>query len=353
MSFKHTVVMPKMSMTMETGELIGFHVSEGQEVKAGDVLFEVMTDKIDMEVEAPADGKVEKLLAAPSQVLEVGKPVLIMETATQVLAFDFVSGDGDNLNEAPVPSQSAITEVVAETPVTPTPVAPAIINDNPKSVPAARKLAEQKGINLQTIKPTGPFQTITYEDVNNSSGETNIATIKKRQQANKELIAKGIELGLQIPQTSFTRAVNKSAGSQSEWHATLLAKWAKVLRDYADQEIGVALIIESKYGSALPVFKNPDLMQSSQLIDLVRTTTDQAKNGKVPLAMLNGATTTIFDLTNYQMASNRPVLFPNQSTGLTIGIDTNGALSISLTIDLRALDFYDGANMLDRLANAL
>ena len=36
MSFKHTVVMPKMSMTMETGELIGFHVTEGQEVKAGD-----------------------------------------------------------------------------------------------------------------------------------------------------------------------------------------------------------------------------------------------------------------------------------------------------------------------------
>ena len=99
------------------------------------------------------------------------------------------------------------------------------------------KLAEQKGINLQTIKPTGPFQTITYEDVYNSSGDP---TITKRQQANKELIAKGIEIGLQIPQTSFTRAVNKSAGSQSEWHATLLAKWAKVLRDHADQEIGRA-----------------------------------------------------------------------------------------------------------------
>ena len=79
MSFKHTVVMPKMSMTMETGELIGFHVTEGQEVEAGDVLFEVMTDKIDMEVEAPADGKVEQLLAAPGAVLEIGKPVLIME----------------------------------------------------------------------------------------------------------------------------------------------------------------------------------------------------------------------------------------------------------------------------------
>ena len=345
MSFKHTVVMPKMSMTMETGELIGFHVSEGQEVKAGDVLFEVMTDKIDMEVEAPADGTIEKLLAAPSQVLEVGKPVLIMETATQVLAFDFVSGGGDNLNEAPVPSQSAIPEVVTESQATST-----IISENPKSVPAARKLAEQKGINLQTIKPTGPFQTITYEDIKSANGDPNIL---KRQQANKELIAKGIELGLQLPQTSFSRAIYAQPKSQIEWQSQLLAKWAHILRAYTDQEIGVALIIESKYGSALPVFKNPDLMEPTQLINLVRTTTDQAQNGKVPLAMLNGATTTIFDLTNYQMASNRPVLFPNQSTGLTIGIDTNGALSISLTIDLRALDFYDGANMLDRLADAL
>ena len=345
MSFKHTVVMPKMSMTMETGELIGFHVSEGQEVKAGDVLFEVMTDKIDMEVEAPADGKVEKLLAAPSQVLEVGKPVLIMETATQVLAFDFVSGGGENLNEAPVPSQSAITEVVTESQATPT-----IISENPKSVPAARKLASEKGIDLQNIKPTGPYDTITFEDVKSANGDPNIA---KRQQANKELIAKGIELGLQVPQTSFSRAIYAQPKSQIEWQSQLLAKWAHILRAYTDQEIGVALIIESKYGSALPVFKNPDLMEPSQLMELLRTTTDQAKNGKVPLNMLNGATTTIFDLTNYQMASNRPVLFPNQSTGLTIGIDTNGALSISLTINLRALDFYDGANMLDRLANAL
>ena len=180
-----------------------------------------------------------------------------------------------------------------------------------------------------------------------------IATIKKRQQANKELIAKGIELGLQIPQTSFSRAIYVQPKSQIEWQSQLLAKWAHILRAYTDQEIGVALIIESKYGSALPVFKNPDLMEPSHLMDLVRTTTDQAKSGKVPLAMLNGATTTIFDLTNYQMASNRPVLFPNQSTGLTIGIDTNGALSISLTINLRALDFYDGANMLDRLADVL
>ncbi|MEY2597002.1 MAG: dihydrolipoyllysine-residue succinyltransferase [Actinomycetota bacterium] len=351
MSFKHTVVMPKMSMTMETGELIGFHVAEGQEVKAGDVLFEVMTDKIDMEVEAPADGKIEKIVAAPGAVLEIGKPVLIMETETQVLSFDFDAPESEVTPEtAEITPVVSNPDPVAVTPVTQVVAPTFIVNENPKSVPAARKLATDKGINLQTIRPTGPFETITYEDVLNSNVDPAIA---QRRQANKALIAKGIEMTLAVPQVSFTRAINKSAGSEAKWHAILVTKWAKTLRTFGQDDIGVALIIESKYGSALPVFKNPDQIDLATLTELVRTTTEQAKSGKVPLAMLNGATTTIFDLTSYAMASNRPSLFPNQATGLTVGIDSVGALSISLTIDLRALDFYDGAVLLERMVNEL
>ncbi|MEY3729202.1 MAG: dihydrolipoyllysine-residue succinyltransferase [Actinomycetota bacterium] len=351
MSFKHTVVMPKMSMTMETGELIGFHVAEGQEVKAGDVLFEVMTDKIDMEVEAPADGKIEKIVAAPGAVLEIGKPVLIMETETQVLSFDFDAPESEVTPEtAEITPVVSNPDPVAVTPVTQVVAPTFIVNENPKSVPAARKLATDKGINLQTIRPTGPFETITYEDVLNSNVDPAIA---QRRQANKALIAKGIEMSLAVPQVSFTRAINKSAGSEAKWHAILVTKWAKTLRTFGQDDIGVALIIESKYGSALPVFKNPDQIDLATLTELVRTTTEQAKSGKVPLAMLNGATTTIFDLTSYAMASNRPSLFPNQATGLTVGIDSVGALSISLTIDLRALDFYDGAIILERLVSSI
>ncbi|MFM2128053.1 MAG: dihydrolipoyllysine-residue succinyltransferase [Actinomycetota bacterium] len=351
MSFKHTVVMPKMSMTMETGELIGFHVAEGQEVKAGDVLFEVMTDKIDMEVEAPADGKIEKIVAAPGAVLEIGKPVLIMETETQVLSFDFDAPESEVTPEtAEITPVVSNPDPVAVTPVTQVVAPTFIVNENPKSVPAARKLATDKGINLQTIRPTGPFETITYEDVLNSNVDPAIA---QRRQANKALIAKGIEMSLAVPQVSFTRAINKSAGSEAKWHAILVNKWAKTLRTFGQDDIGVALIIESKYGSALPVFKNPDQIDLATLTELVRTTTEQAKSGKVPLAMLNGATTTIFDLTSYAMASNRPSLFPNQATGLTVGIDSVGALSISLTIDLRALDFYDGAIILERLVSSI
>ncbi|CAN2224808.1 lipoyl_domain domain containing protein [Candidatus Nanopelagicaceae bacterium] len=345
MSFKYPVVMPKMSMTMETGELINFHVAVGDQVKSGDVLFEVMTDKIDMEVEAPADGVIESLVANPGDVVEIGKPVLIMLTETEVMAFDF--GD-DNQPVAAVEVVAAPAPVV-ETPVVVAPPAPIIVNTNVKAVPKARVEAVNRGIDLRTVHPTGPDRTITMQDVNGAQLDP---AIIKRQEANKALIAKGIEMTRGIAQASFTRSVNANFD-----HATFIAAWAKVLRGRPDlaahEHIGVALIIESKYGSALPVFRDPDQSSIAELAALVASTTDAAKNGKVPVAMLSGATTTVFDLTSYSMSSATPLLFPNQVTSVTIGYESTTTKIVSLTIDLNFCDFYDGALLLDALVASL
>ena len=343
MSFKYPVVMPKMSMTMETGELINFHVAVGDHVKSGDVLFEVMTDKIDMEVEAPADGVIEALVANPGDVVEIGKPVLIMLTETEVMAFDFGT-DGEPV--AAVEVVAAPAPVVAAAPVV---VAPIILNETVKAVPKARVEAANRGIDLRTVRATGPDRTISMEDVNGAQLDPAIA---KRQAANKALIAKGIEMTRSIAQASFTRSVNANFD-----HATFIAAWAKVLRNRPDlaahEHVGVALIIESKYGSALPVFKDPDQVKIADLAALVASTTDAAKNGKVPVAMLSGATTTVFDLTTYSMSSATPLLFPNQVTSVTIGYESATTKIVSLTIDLNFCDFYDGALLLDALVASL
>jgi pyruvate dehydrogenase E2 component (dihydrolipoamide acetyltransferase) len=344
MSFKYPVVMPKMSMTMETGELIIFHVAVGDHVKNGDVLFEVMTDKIDMEVEAPADGVIEALVANPGDVVEIGKPVLIMLTETEVMAFDFGS-DGE-----PVAAVEVVAAPVAPPVAAPVvPAAPVILSETVKAVPKARVEAANRGIDLRTVRATGPNRTITMEDVNGAQLDPAIA---KRQAANKALIAKGIEMTRSIAQASFTRSVNANFD-----HATLIAAWAKVLRNRPDlaahQHVGVALIIESKYGSALPVFKDPDQLTITDLVALVASTTDAAKNGKVPVAMLSGATTTVFDLTTYSMSSATPLLFPNQVTSVTIGYESATTKIVSLTIDLNFCDFYDGALLLDALVASL
>ena len=342
MSFKYPVVMPKMSMTMETGELINFHVAVGDQVKSGDVLFEVMTDKIDMEVEAPADGVIEALVANPGDVVEIGKPVLIMLTETEVMAFDF------GTDNEPV---AAVEVVAAPAPVAApiVPAAPIILNESVKAVPKARVEAANRGIDLRTVRATGPDRTITMDDVNGAQLDPAIA---KRQAANKALIAKGIEMTRGIAQASFTRSLNANFD-----HATFIAAWAKVLRNRPDlavhQHVGVALIIESKYGSALPVFRDPDQLKLADLAALVASTTQAAKNGKVPVAMLSGATTTVFDLTTYSMSSATPLLFPNQVTSVTIGYESATTKIVSLTIDLNFCDFYDGALLLDALVASL
>lgn len=338
--------MPKMSMTMETGELINFHVAVGDQVKSGDVLFEVMTDKIDMEVEAPTDGVIESLVANPGDVVEIGKPVLIMLTETEVMAFDFGS---DNEPVAAVEVVAAPLVVAPVAPLAPVVAAPVILNETVKAVPKARVEAANRGIDLRTVRATGPDRTITMEDVNGAQLDPAIA---KRQAANKALIAKGIEMTRGIAQASFTRSVSANFD-----HAKFLAAWAKVLRNRPDlaahQHVGVALIIESKYGSALPVFRDPDQVKIADLTALVASTTNAAKNGKVPVAMLSGATTTVFDLTTYSMSSATPLLFPNQVTSVTIGYESATTKIVSLTIDLNFCDFYDGALLLDALVASL
>jgi pyruvate dehydrogenase E2 component (dihydrolipoamide acetyltransferase) len=187
------------------------------------------------------------------------------------------------------------------------------------------------------------------EDVNGAQLDP---AIIKRQEANKALIAKGIEMTRGIAQASFTRSISANFD-----HAKFIAAWAKVLRNRPDlaahEHIGVALIIESKYGSALPVFRDPDRSSYADLAALVASTTDAAKNGKVPVAMLSGATTTVFDLTTYSMSSATPLLFPNQVTSVTIGYESATTKIVSLTIDLNFCDFYDGALLLDALVASL
>jgi pyruvate dehydrogenase E2 component (dihydrolipoamide acetyltransferase) len=236
---------------------------------------------------------------------------------------------------------------------TPAPVAtvaaPIIVNTSVKAVPKARVEAANRGIDLRTVHPTGPDRTITFSDVNSAQIDP---AILKRQAANKALIAKGIEMTRGIAQASFNRRANANFD-----HAQLISAWAKVLRARPDlaahEHVGVSLIIESKYGSALPVFRDPDLINIDQLRTLVASTSDAAKNGKVPIAMLSGGTTTIFDLTSYSMSSATPLLFPNQVTSLTIGYDSESTKNISLTIDLNFCDFYDGALLLDALIASL
>ncbi|HEV2871322.1 MAG TPA: biotin/lipoyl-containing protein, partial [Actinomycetota bacterium] len=91
------VPMPKLSMTMEEGELISWVKHEGDEVRAGDVIAEVNSDKVEMEVESPADGTLVRLTAAEGEVVPVGAPIATLETESEDLLGGILAappGDG-------------------------------------------------------------------------------------------------------------------------------------------------------------------------------------------------------------------------------------------------------------------
>ena len=114
------VPMPKLSMTMEEGELIAWVKSEGEQVRAGDVIAEVNSDKVEMEVESPADGTLVRHTAAEGDVVPVGAPIATLATeADDLLGGLFEPPADDGAGAAPAPEAG------------PRPV-----------VPAARELAE-------------------------------------------------------------------------------------------------------------------------------------------------------------------------------------------------------------------
>ena len=350
--FNYAVIMPKMSMTMEEGELLAIRVNVGDTVKSGDVLFDVATDKIDMEVESPADGVVKEIIGQIGSTMLVGAPVMMLITQTQVMSFDF---------STPAPEAEIVTEAPAV--VAQSVIVAEVSKESVKAVPKARTFARERGIDLTSVKATGPYGTVTYEDISHpqlSVGHDD------RKAANRKMVAASIEKTRGIPQITLTRYSTHTTASLEQGSAHLVSTWARILRKHshlnistinetAHSHVGVALIMESKYGLAMPVFKDPDAMPGNELSEWITSTREKARDGKVPLAMLSGATASIFDLSHTKISSAIPLLLPSNTTALSVGAPDGafGQSIISLTVDLRYCDAIEAADFLDQLVNAL
>jgi pyruvate dehydrogenase E2 component (dihydrolipoamide acetyltransferase) len=84
------LLMPKLSMTMEDGEVVAWLKQEGDEVRAGEPVCGVGTDKTSMEVESPVDGTLVRIVASPDDVVAVGQPLAYLTTATEGLLDDLL-----------------------------------------------------------------------------------------------------------------------------------------------------------------------------------------------------------------------------------------------------------------------
>ena len=160
------ILMPALSPTMEEGTLAKWLVKEGDTVSSGDLLAEIETDKATMEFEAVDDGVVGKILVAEgSEWVKVNTPIAVMLE-------DGESADDIGAASAPAPAAAPAATPTEAAPAAATPApAAAKAADGSRlfATPLARRIAADKGLDLNKISGSGPHGRIVKADVENAT----------------------------------------------------------------------------------------------------------------------------------------------------------------------------------------
>lgn len=160
----HEVIMPKLGLTMESGTIEKWHKKEGDKVEVGDVLFEVMTDKVSLEVEAYNEGYLKKILKGEEDEVPVTEVVAYIGEEDEKIDKEAIKKDtkGKVKEEEVVVEEVKAPEAKVET------TSKAIdesTEERIKASPLAKRLAGEHDIDLSKIEGTGPRGRITKDDI--------------------------------------------------------------------------------------------------------------------------------------------------------------------------------------------
>jgi pyruvate dehydrogenase E2 component (dihydrolipoamide acetyltransferase) len=157
------IIMPKLGFDMAEGTLVDWTVEVGQAIQKGDVIAEIETDKATIEIETTVEGTVLSLLAGPGDVVAVGSPIGYVGAPGEKAPSD---GAAAPQAEAAPAEEPAAPEPAREQAAAPAAAAePVELPGGIKASPIARRLAEEKGVDLRRIKGTGPGGRIVKNDV--------------------------------------------------------------------------------------------------------------------------------------------------------------------------------------------
>lgn len=403
------VTMPKMSMTMEEGTMAQWFKQPGDTVTAGEPICEVETDKVEMEVEAPFSGVLEEIVAQPEDVVPVGEPLCYVSTEAEDLLGDLfdapaaptaVEPGGGPVTGPPVPSaaeaQGGVSVPVAvesqDAVLTPAPAAVSSTAGSgtlrevggqpawPVAVPAARRLAAESRVDLASVRPTGPWNTVRVQDVEAVVGgrsraaapapprqpaattmqttttasapsttlspsakapradEVSKAEIRRRRL--RKQTAKVMSASAQVPQftvyadldLTHLEKVRKTVLKGAGWTAILLKAQAVALRTHhslnaywteeglaPNADVGIALAVDTDNGLLAPVLKNPDIVPLLELDRQIRGAAADARRGSLKLEQLSGGTAVLSNLGGWNISSFNALLTPPHSTALSLG----------------------------------
>lgn len=394
--------LPRMSDTMEEGTIVSWFVKVGDTVKSSEMIADVETDKATMELENFEKGEVLHLNVAEGETVPVETVIAIIGKKGE----DFQH----LLEEAPAAAAPAV-ETPAATPAaeTPAPVAtPASTASKPSTTsnngrvfasPLAKKMAEDRGIDLSTVVGSGDNGRVTKKDIEIYKGAPAASTAAVGVESYEEVpvsqmrktIAKRLaESKFTAPHFYLTKEIKmdaalaarkrmneyaenkisindlivKAAAVALKKHPNINSSWLgdKIRRNH-HVHIGVAVAIDD--GLLVPVVRFADSKSLSQIGSEVRDLAGKAKNKELQPKDWEGNTFTISNLGAFGIDEFTAIVNPPDACILAIGssketiIVENGemrpghVMKVTLSCDHRAVDGVTGANFLKTFAELL
>ncbi len=370
-----TVRMPALSATMEDAELITWLVEVGDEVRSGQPMAEVATDKVDMELESPYDGVVAELLVEPGSRVDLGVPVAMVTGEEDELLGDLLDGD-DDAGAAPAAEPDA-------TPRGPV-MGPAAAAASPhagivRAHPPARRRARQLGIDLHDVTPTGSRGQVTHADLDrhlaeqkakadasprdtdsppqrsDAAGTTPAAGHspsrsdrsapaergsggRDRRRAIRLATARSTTRSAAIPQFTLHRRIDVGLAQERRdgrswttelaralaaalWrHPECNAVWddeAEDVRPLEQVRIGIAVATDD--GLVVVGVDDPDAVDPAEADHRVREAIARARSGRLTPDDVAGISTTISNLGGFGIDHFDALLLPPQATILSVG----------------------------------
>ncbi len=403
------VYMPKLSDTMTEGVVAAWNKKIGDAVKAGEILAEIETDKATMEFESFYDGVllhigVETGKAAPVNSIlaiigEKGEDISGLLAGAPAPAAEITKEQETPIVEAVVPKPEPVKE---STPVATKVSAPVVSSsDRIFASPLAKKLAEEKGIDISSVAGTGDGGRIVKRDVDHytpytpaertfsaapsgteSFHDETVSQMRKtiaRRLAESKFTAPHFYLTLSIDmdnaiaarktlnamegvKVSFNDMVVKAVALSLKQHPNVNSAWmGDFIRRNDHVHIGVAVAVDE--GLLVPVIRFADTKGLLQLSSEVKDYAKRAKEKKLQPSDWEGNTFTISNLGMFGIETFTAIINPPDSCILAVGginevpVVKNGnvvpgnVMKVTLSCDHRVVDGAMGASFLQTFKN--
>lgn len=399
------VIMPKVDMVMDSGTFVEWLKSEGEEVQKGEPLFVVLTDKANIEIEAPASGILSGIRAKPDDEIPV----------TEVIAY--IVEPGEEVPQAAPPQAARRSAPPQPEPVAETASSPVAVSTNGKvrATPAARRVAADLGVDLAQVEGSGPRGRVHKNDVlrfdEQQAGQPSPPVVRRTEvdlplpearrkeeiplegprqiiaerMAHSAFTAPHISLTVTVDMSeavrlrgrvrerieartgykpSFTAILARAVAAALPRHPTLNAslEGEKIVL-WADIHLGIAVSLEDYL--VVPVIREAQSKGLEQITADLGELAERARAKRLTPAEMSGSTFTISNLGMYGIEQFTAIINPPEAAILAVGqieeravkagdqIELRPMMKLTLSADHRIVDGAAGAAFLAELKATL